>query len=564
MFRIIRDWFANFSRKFSASPFVIKGRVRRPLPTPATNPVNSVVVSPYVMNDLSTPNFIKNVNLPLESKNPAFFVNNYAGGGFAVGTPQQTAANVYITVSNVIGMINHHSEIKMNNWARTRRLNVYPFAGNQFNAFYNGAALKFFSGVDPKTGRVIHTADSAEIVSHETGHAVLDFFKPDLWNKVSLEFFAFHEGFADLIAMLTVLQNDEIVKEVISSTGGNLRVSNIVSKLAEDLGIATFNSQPSPLKLPYCLREAINDFQYQAPETLPKSVNSYNELCSEPHNFGRVMLGTFYDMLEMFYKCQLEKGLSKEDSLKLARNILTAYALKAVQNTPTTPRFFEAFCKTILWVDSISGKIYTDKLRDIFQSRHILPVVTMLEVANFKDVKNSEPILSKTINNNNETCLIQGKNKTVKFSSSFSALSGESLSDYLYDIEVDLSIQSLYILDKDENIINSVECSESDAMKHAYEALLFLDKNNLISDDPFTPFEIRNGKLIRTNFSSCIVKTPSDPEWGKLYKPENNKGCCGGCCKQTTPSSSQKLPNPVVSRSIKSCAIRYTYKTNKC
>jgi hypothetical protein len=129
-------------------------------------------------------------------------------------------------------------------------------------------------------------------------------------------------------------------------------------------------------------------------------------------------------------------------------------------------------------------------------------------------------------------------------------------------VEIDLAIQSLFVTNKDGFVIESLECSESDAMKAAFDALIFLDKNQLISDDPFTPFEIKNGKLIRTHFSSCIKKTENDPEWGKLYKPENNGGCCGGCCgnkKNTT------LPNTTTERTVKkSCLIRYIYKANNC
>jgi hypothetical protein len=519
MFRAIIDYIKSFSfKKLNVGQFVIKGRIRRPLPKPSDNKPMSVIKEiSYVMNDLSTPHLIKTVRVPDLLPSPAFYVNGYNGGGYNLGTPEQTAANVYITINNVINMVNHHSDIKMNGWARTKRLNVYPFAGNQFNAFYNGAALKFFTGVDPSNGKNVNTADSSEVVAHETGHAVLDYFKPDLWNKASLEFFAFHEGFADLIAMLTILQNDEIIHDIIVTTNGNLRISNVASKIAEHLGSAIYHSSPSSLRLSDCLREAINNFQYQAPETLPSNVNSYNELCAEPHNFGRIMLGVFYDILEMIYNFQLSRGLSKEDALKLARNILTAYALKTIQHTPTTPKFFEAFCKTMLWVDSISDKNYTEKLREIFQARKILPAITMLDVRSLKDVRVPETIICDMVNKNDEVILIQGREKTVKLASVATTLSSDhTLSDYLYDVEIDLAIQSLFVTNKDGFVIESLECSESDAMKAAFDALIFLDKNQLISDDPFTPFEIKNGKLIRTHFSSCIKKTENDPEWGKL------------------------------------------------
>jgi hypothetical protein len=43
-------------------------------------------------------------------------------------------------------------------------------------------------------------------VCHELGHALLDSFKPQLFDAASIEVAAFHESFGDMSAILSALQ----------------------------------------------------------------------------------------------------------------------------------------------------------------------------------------------------------------------------------------------------------------------------------------------------------------------------------------------------------------------
>src|SRR5215469_3204017 len=61
--------------------------------------------------------------------------------------------------------------------------------GIDLNAFYDREGLKFFHG--SAAGRTVFSGESPDVVCHELGHAVLDSFKPQLFDAASIEVAAF-------------------------------------------------------------------------------------------------------------------------------------------------------------------------------------------------------------------------------------------------------------------------------------------------------------------------------------------------------------------------------------
>ena len=103
------------------------------------------------------------------------------------------------------------------------------------------------------------------------GHGILDTLRPDLWSAVAMEIWSFHESFGDIMAIISALQYDEVINYTLSETSNNLSLSNTVTKLAEELGIAIYNvyngaSWGAPNN---ALRDASVDFNYVRPSLLP-------------------------------------------------------------------------------------------------------------------------------------------------------------------------------------------------------------------------------------------------------------------------------------------------------
>ena len=99
--------------------------------------------------------------------------------------------------------------------------------GVDLNAFYDREGLKFFHG--SAAGRTVFSGESPDIVCHELGHALLDSFKPQLFDAASIEVAAFHESFGDMSAILSALQLSSVREGVLAETGGVLRRSSALT-----------------------------------------------------------------------------------------------------------------------------------------------------------------------------------------------------------------------------------------------------------------------------------------------------------------------------------------------
>lgn len=93
------------------------------------------------------------------------------------------------------------------------QIHVAPHAFLDSNAFYSEAdrALVFGYFKSARTGQTVHTCLSHDIVAHETTHAILDGLRDGFTNASTPDQAAFHEGFADVVALLSVFSLKEIV-----------------------------------------------------------------------------------------------------------------------------------------------------------------------------------------------------------------------------------------------------------------------------------------------------------------------------------------------------------------
>src|SRR5690606_12681293 len=129
---------------------------------------------------------------------------------------QQRAANVYITIGQSVNYFQERAKTPVRRWAATNQLSVVPVAGNMLTAYYDRTSLKFFFELNPSNMKVVYTADSTDIVAHELGHALLDAMRPDFWSIQALEIWSFHEAFADISAIMSIMQYDVILERALA------------------------------------------------------------------------------------------------------------------------------------------------------------------------------------------------------------------------------------------------------------------------------------------------------------------------------------------------------------
>src|SRR6266511_3133313 len=173
------------------------------------------------------------------------------------------------------------------------QLLVVPRAGEWANAFYErdsrSLQLFFFDTDD----QIVYTALSRDIVSHETGHAILDGIAPDLYGALTPQALGLHEGIADLTALLVSLDSKNLVDAVLRATDGSIEDSTAFSSIAEQFGRAL-----RPEGHDTSLRSLLNQRTLDPHDTSVDSEGRPNRVSrAEPHALSEVITGALYAVL---------------------------------------------------------------------------------------------------------------------------------------------------------------------------------------------------------------------------------------------------------------------------
>src|SRR5678816_1160989 len=133
-----------------------------------------------------------------------------------------------------------------------RRLNLYPHAMVSANAAYSptakGILFGYFraSAVDPGRnlpGQTVFTCLSHDIIVHEVTHAILDGIRTYFSERTSSDVAAFHEAFADIVALFRHFSHKEALLDTIQKTGGKLYQYHLEPDAAVTDGNLTIQAQ---------------------------------------------------------------------------------------------------------------------------------------------------------------------------------------------------------------------------------------------------------------------------------------------------------------------------------
>lgn len=287
-----------------------------------------------VGTQLAGPRFVVDDNVPVAMPDQE---GNYH---FQVGTDQfdqvNSTAVVYRTLSTYERYMGHETP-----WSFDGPLTIHPHAGEGKTAYYSrwDDSINFCQWNSPSLGKVVKTAESPDVIAHETGHAILDGLRPNIgWGT---EGAAFHEGFGDSSAILHALQYDSNLDKILAENEGDFGRPSLLSRLAEEFGTA-FNKEdqnPNNDDHPY-YRTALNDFRYKNPRELPSDTYppTYPEevLTSEAHSFSRVWSGTFYALVGSLYNQCSQTSATPKEGLVEAREALGNIWAKAFDFIPSS------------------------------------------------------------------------------------------------------------------------------------------------------------------------------------------------------------------------------------
>jgi hypothetical protein len=127
----------------------------------------------------------------------------------------------------------------------TRRLRIYPHGLREKNAYYSPSKCALLFGYfkhpegDTASSSWVFTCLSQDIVAHETTHAILHGMQQRSIESSNLDSLAFHEAFADIIALLQHFSLTNVVRHQLAQSKGSLREPGLLNGLALQFGHAT-------------------------------------------------------------------------------------------------------------------------------------------------------------------------------------------------------------------------------------------------------------------------------------------------------------------------------------
>jgi hypothetical protein len=184
------------------------------------------------------------------------------------------------------------------------RLRLYPHALREPNAYYSPAKKAVLFGYfpapvadDSASGArlTVFTCLSHDIIAHEVTHALLDGMHRRFNEPSNPDVLAFHEAFADLVALFQHFSLPNVLRHQIAATRGDLASQNRLGELAQQFGQAIGKRG--------ALRSAIGQVDEKTGEWMPATPDpdAYRREL-EPHARGALLVAAVFDAFLTLYK----------------------------------------------------------------------------------------------------------------------------------------------------------------------------------------------------------------------------------------------------------------------
>jgi hypothetical protein len=279
--------------------------------------------------------------------------------------PNFHAQNAYAIAMRTLGMFERALGRRVPWSSGGHQLHIAPHAFLQANAFYSepDRAVLFGYFFD-KTDQPVFTCLSHDIVAHETTHALLDGLRSRFTEASGPDQGAFHEGFADVIALLSIFSLDPVVAAAIGEDDKFVQDGQTIAlvdqaKLTPDrikksilLGIAEETGTALADGRRGALRRSV--------EIDPKVAKAMRDSRDE-HARGEVLVAAMMTvfaklwsarvaLLGTFNKQYYNLGSVVDEGAKVARHLLNM-AIRALDYCPPTDIDFGQFLAALLTAD---------------------------------------------------------------------------------------------------------------------------------------------------------------------------------------------------------------------
>jgi len=220
------------------------------------------------------------------------------------------AQHVYATAARTLAIFETALGRRLPWGFQSHQLYLVPHAFAEANAYYSFEDRALLFGYVPPVnpgGEAVYTCLSHDVVVHETTHAVLDglrrrFLEPSLPDQA-----AFHEGFADIVALLSVFSMRPVIEQALGKPDRSGRIprgrvepealrKSMLARVAEQIGSVLTQGRGA-------LRESALNPPPRDWAKLPEFI--------EPHRRGEVLVAIAFDLLIEIWWKRLQALLSR-------------------------------------------------------------------------------------------------------------------------------------------------------------------------------------------------------------------------------------------------------------
>lgn len=279
-----------------------------------------------------------------------------------VRNPHFHAQNVYALTSATLLRFEEALGRRIN-WgfpSGAHQIKIAPHAFRDANAFYSRRDEGLLFGYFPSGRETVFTCLSHDVVVHEATHAILDGLRREYTRPSSADQAAFHEAFADIVALLSAFRMENLVRYVLVGGGRQdqrtigrkhitleaLRQSALVG-LAEEFGSRLSGVRGNALRRSADLEPGV-DYLNQ-------------DEFKEVHRRGEVLVAAVMNAFLMVWRKRLEAldpvGAGKYDLDRVIEEGVTAaghllrMVIRAIDYLPPIDLMFGDFVSALLTAD---------------------------------------------------------------------------------------------------------------------------------------------------------------------------------------------------------------------
>jgi len=252
--------------------------------------------------DLNTINLLAQDGLPPSEGNPQFHQQ------MVYAVAMNTISNFEQALGRQVQWSPHVNEQGPTGQRETfvRALRIYPHALRAANAYYSPAKKALLFGYFQRPTGTVFSCLSRDIIAHETTHALLDGMHRRYVEDNHPDTLAFHEAFADLVALFQHFTFPEVLKNQIAKTRGDLETQSLLGELAQEFGQATGRYG--------ALRNAIGELDENRQWRMIEPDPARLAAATEPHERGSILVAAMFSAFLAIYKIRAKSVIALASS----------------------------------------------------------------------------------------------------------------------------------------------------------------------------------------------------------------------------------------------------------